>query len=52
MKKIIDLFKFIGVLSMNIMLLFMYALTGDISMLILLPPAVILLIIITKNSSL
>mgnify|MGYP003133081477 CR=1 FL=1 len=52
MKKVIDLFKFIGVLSMNIVLLFMYALTGDISMLILLPPAVILLILITKNSSL
>lgn len=52
MKKIIDLFKFIGVLSMNVVLLFMYALTGDISMLILLPPAVILLIIITKKSSL
>jgi hypothetical protein len=52
MKKIIDLFKFIGVLSMNIVLLFVYALTGDISMLILLPPAVVVLILTTKNSSL
>lgn len=52
MKKIIDLFKFIGVLSMNVLLLFMYALTGDISMLILLLPAVVVLILTLNNSSL
>ena len=52
MKKIIDLFKFIGVLSMNVLLLFMYELTGDISMLILLLPAVVVLILTLNNSSL
>jgi len=52
MKKLIDLFKFIGILSINLILLFMFALTGSLSMLILLPFGIFCMALILNNSSL
>ena len=49
MKKILSYLPFAGALSMNILTLFMFALTGDTSMVVLLPFCFALLLITLEN---
>ena len=52
MKKFIDFIVFMALLSVNLIIVFMFALTGSLSMLVLLPFGVITLMLTLQNSSL
>ena len=52
MKKFIDFIVFMALLSVNLIIVFMFALTGSLSMLVLLPFGIITLMLTLQNSSL
>ncbi len=49
MKKLLPLIPFAGTLAMTILTIFMYALTGDMSMVVLFPFCIALLLITHDN---
>jgi len=52
MKKFIDFIVFMALLSVNLIIVFVFALTGSLSMLVLLPFGIITLMLTLEKSSL